>query len=115
MLLLIDALEREDPTTLGEIETPALVNLYTLLSDVQRNANDLRKDVMSLPRLKSWASHAVGTHTAVPCGGFRDLLCRRRWLGPSLFRQRPAAPSRVLPSPSVSSRPVLMLPETFES
>ena len=45
MLLLIDALEREDPTNLEEIETPALVNLYTLLSDVQRNANDLRKDV----------------------------------------------------------------------
>jgi hypothetical protein len=45
MLLLIDALERENPTALGEIETPALVNLYTLLSDVQRNANDLRKDV----------------------------------------------------------------------
>jgi len=30
---------------LDEVETPALVNLYTLLSDVQRNANDLRKDV----------------------------------------------------------------------
>jgi len=45
MLLLIDALEREDPTVLDELETPALVNLYTLLSDVQRNANDLRKDV----------------------------------------------------------------------
>src|SRR5699024_2013995 len=45
MLLLIDALEREDPTVLDEMETPALVNLYTLLSDVQRNANDLRKDV----------------------------------------------------------------------
>jgi hypothetical protein len=45
MLLLLDALEREDPTALNEIETPALVNLYTLLSDVQRNANDLRKDV----------------------------------------------------------------------
>ena len=44
-LLLIDSLEREDPTALDEIETPALVNLYTLLSDVQRNANDLRKDV----------------------------------------------------------------------
>ena len=27
------------------IETDALVNLYTLLSDVQRNANDLRQDV----------------------------------------------------------------------
>ena len=45
MLLLIDALERETPTDLEEIETPALVNLYTLLSDVQRNANDLCKDV----------------------------------------------------------------------
>ena len=45
MLLLIDALEREDLTALDEVETPALVNLYTLLSDVQRNANDLRKDL----------------------------------------------------------------------
>jgi len=27
---------------------PALVNLYTLLSDVQRNANDLRQDVRSV-------------------------------------------------------------------
>ena len=45
MLLLIDALEREDPTALETIETPGLVNLYTLLSDVQRNANALRKDV----------------------------------------------------------------------
>jgi hypothetical protein len=45
MLLLIDALEREDMSALEGVETPALVNLYTLLSDVQRNANDLRKDV----------------------------------------------------------------------
>jgi len=44
-LLLIDALERYDPTALAELETPQLVNLYTLLSDVQRNANDLRQDV----------------------------------------------------------------------
>jgi len=44
-LLLIDALERHDVTTLTEMETDALVNLYTLLSDVQRNANDLRQDV----------------------------------------------------------------------
>ena len=43
MLLLIDALEREDMTALESVETPVLVNLYTLLSDVQRNANDLRK------------------------------------------------------------------------
>jgi hypothetical protein len=45
MLLLLDALEREDPTVPEAIETPALVNLYTLLSDVQRGANTLRKDV----------------------------------------------------------------------
>jgi hypothetical protein len=45
MLLLIDALEREDLTALDNLDTSVLVNLYTLLSDVQRNANDLRKDV----------------------------------------------------------------------
>ncbi|EMA31920.1 hypothetical protein [Haloarcula japonica] len=47
-LLLIDALERHDPTGLEETETPALVNLYTLLSDVQRNANDLRQEVRAI-------------------------------------------------------------------
>src|SRR6056297_1672292 len=47
-LLLIDALERHDVTHLEDAETPALVNLYTLLSDVQRNANDLRKDIRSV-------------------------------------------------------------------
>jgi hypothetical protein len=45
MLLLIDALEREDMSALSNVETPVLVNLYTLLSDVQRNANNLRQDV----------------------------------------------------------------------
>jgi hypothetical protein len=44
-LLLVDALERHEVDVLEEMETDALVNLYTLLSDVQRNANDLRKDV----------------------------------------------------------------------
>jgi len=48
MLLLIDALEREEMSVLDEVETPALVNLYTLLSDVQRNADDLRKDVANV-------------------------------------------------------------------
>jgi hypothetical protein len=32
-LLLIDALERHDPTDLTELDTDALVNLYTLLSE----------------------------------------------------------------------------------
>lgn len=44
-LLLIDALEHRDPDALEDLETPALVNLYTLLADVQRGANDLRKEV----------------------------------------------------------------------
>jgi hypothetical protein len=44
-LLLVDALERHDVTDLSELETDALVDVYTLLSDVQRDANDLRKDV----------------------------------------------------------------------
>ncbi len=44
-LLLVDALERHDVDVLEEMETAALVNLYTLLSDVQRNADALRKDV----------------------------------------------------------------------
>ncbi|WP_222913958.1 hypothetical protein [Natrinema sp. SYSU A 869] len=45
MLLLIDALERHNPAELDEWETPVLINLYTLLSDVQRNAGDLRTEV----------------------------------------------------------------------
>ena len=47
-LLLVDALERHDVTALESVETPALVNIYTLLSDVQRNANDLRQEVRSV-------------------------------------------------------------------
>ncbi|MFD1643958.1 hypothetical protein [Halohasta litorea] len=47
-LLLIDALERYEPTDLETMETAELVNLYTLCSDVQRNADDLRQDVRSL-------------------------------------------------------------------
>lgn len=44
-LLLVDALERHEVDVLKDMETDALVNLYTLLSDVQRNTNDLRQDV----------------------------------------------------------------------
>lgn len=44
-LLLIDALERSDVATLEDEETHTLVNLYTLLSDVQRGANDLRQQI----------------------------------------------------------------------
>ncbi|WP_318570463.1 hypothetical protein [Salinigranum marinum] len=44
-LLLIDALERNDLSSLDTLDTPALINIYTLLSDVQRDANDLRQNV----------------------------------------------------------------------
>jgi hypothetical protein len=44
-LLLVDALERHDVELLEDMDTDALVNLYTLLSDVQRNANEFRQDV----------------------------------------------------------------------
>jgi hypothetical protein len=44
-LLLIDTLERHDVTALSELETDALVNVYTLCSDVQRNANEFRQDI----------------------------------------------------------------------
>jgi len=44
-LLLIDALERNNLSSLEALDTPVLINLYTLLSDIQRDANDLRQDV----------------------------------------------------------------------
>ena len=44
-LLLTDALERQDMTDPTTIETDALVDLYTMLSDVQRSADDLRKQI----------------------------------------------------------------------
>jgi len=47
-LLLVDALERYDVSELEEMETASLVNLYTLLSDVQRDADDLRGDVANV-------------------------------------------------------------------
>jgi hypothetical protein len=47
-LLLVDALERHDVSELSELETNALVNLYTLCSDVQRNANEFRQNVAAV-------------------------------------------------------------------
>ena len=47
-LLFIDALERHEVEYLEGLETEGLVNLYTLLSDVQRNANELRQEVRSV-------------------------------------------------------------------
>jgi len=44
-LLLIDSLERYDVDDLSQLETNVLVNIYTLCSDVQRNANEFRRDI----------------------------------------------------------------------
>jgi hypothetical protein len=44
-LLLVDALERHDVTDLPQLETETLINIYTLCSDVQRNANEFRQEV----------------------------------------------------------------------
>jgi len=44
-LLLTDTLERHPMDDLADLETDALVNLYTILSDVQRSADDLRKEI----------------------------------------------------------------------
>jgi len=39
-LLLVDALERHEVEALEDVETGTLIDLYTLLSDVQRDADD---------------------------------------------------------------------------
>lgn len=44
-LLLVDALERHDITDLTELETETSINIYTLLSDSQRTANEFRREV----------------------------------------------------------------------
>jgi len=44
-LLLIDALERHPLDRPEDVETNVLVDLYTLLSDVQRDADDLRQEI----------------------------------------------------------------------
>ena len=44
-LLFVDALERHEVEALEDIETGTLIDLYTLLSDVQRDSDDLRKEI----------------------------------------------------------------------
>jgi len=44
-LLLVDSLERHDVANPTGLETEVLVNIYTLLSDVQRDANDFRQEI----------------------------------------------------------------------
>ncbi len=75
-LLLVDALERCNVTTLEDLETDALVNLYTLLSDVQRNANDLRQDIADV--LLGWLHH--DRPVSGPCGSVQRTTRRNRSL-----------------------------------
>lgn len=44
-LLLIDALERHNVAVLPELDTDTLIDIYTLLSDVQRDANNCHQEV----------------------------------------------------------------------
>lgn len=47
-LLLVDSLERHDVADPTRLETEILVNLYTLLSDVQRDSNDFRQEIANV-------------------------------------------------------------------
>ncbi len=75
-LLLVDALERHEVAVLQDLKTDVLVNLYTLLSDVQRNANDFRKDVADV--LLDRLHH--GRPVAGPFGSIQRTARRNRSL-----------------------------------
>jgi hypothetical protein len=75
-LLLVDTLERHEVDVLEEMETDALVNLYTLLSDVQRNANDLRQDVADVLLQRLHHDRPVGG----PFGSVQRTTRRNRTL-----------------------------------
>lgn len=75
-LLLIDALERHAVSDLETLDTPALVNLYTLLSDVQRGADDLRQAVADV--LLERIHHDQPTHGQY--GSVQRTSRRRRTL-----------------------------------
>ena len=60
-LLLTDALERHDVGTFGDIETDTLVDLHTVLSDVQRSADDLRKEVADILAGRLHRDQSVGS------------------------------------------------------
>jgi hypothetical protein len=91
-LLLIDALERHDPTELEELDTQVLANLYTLLSDVQRSVDDLRQEVRAilLDRLHSDqpVSGQFGRCNALPAGTYPSKTNKRfsnHWKGKELL------------------------------
>lgn len=75
-LLLIDALERHAVSELETLDTPVLVNLYTLLSDVQRGADDVRHEVADV--LLERITHDQSTHGQY--GSVQRTSRRRRTL-----------------------------------
>lgn len=75
-LLLIDLLERHSVSDLGTVDTPAVINLYTLLSDVQRGADDLRQTVADV--LLERVQHDEPTHGQY--GSVQRTSRRRRTL-----------------------------------
>ena len=77
-LLLVDALERHEVTSLEQIDTGVLVDLYTLLSDVQRNANDLRQDVSEVLLTRLHHDRPVSG----PFGSVQQTTRRNRSLKP---------------------------------
>jgi hypothetical protein len=78
-LLLIDALERHDVTDLPALETNALVNLYTLLSDVQRDANEFRQEAADVLLARFHHDRPVsGQYGSVQRESSEPLAQRRR-------------------------------------
>ncbi len=89
MLLLIDTLERHDPAAFDEWETPVLINLYTLLSDVQRNAGDLRTEVREVLLDRLHHDQPVhGQYGSVQRTTRRNRFAQRRRRSPPRPRRR---------------------------
>lgn len=65
-----------DPDTLAELETSELINLYTLLSDVQRGANDLRKEVTDCLFSRLHHDQPVSEHICADDSGLLDRIFR---------------------------------------
>lgn len=100
LLLLVDALERSDPDALDALETSELINLYTLLSDVQRDANDLRKVVSDL--LLSRLHHDQAVSAPSPQGSARDSA--ERTASRSASQRRPARTTLAPTKPATIER-----------
>lgn len=74
VLLLLDLFHRYDADSLAELDTPRLVNLYTLLSDASRGADDTRKQVRDVLRDELQDDRTVPSDF----GSVRRYTARRR-------------------------------------